>query len=52
MNTGNEQTSLWPRRAVSRGMKAPAQRSRMRETSPRLRRPPKWSERILPRRVA
>ncbi|MBL8951652.1 MAG: hypothetical protein JNK82_12800 [Myxococcaceae bacterium] len=51
MNTDVEVT-LWPRRSVTRGERAEPRRSRTRETSPRLRRPPKWSARALPRRVA
>lgn len=48
-----EQTqSLWPRRAARTSVANPMRRSRMRDASPRLRRPPKWSERMLPRRVA
>ncbi len=51
MNTTSEQ-AMWPRRAISTTSRLPPRRSRTREASPRLRRPPKWSERLLPRRVA
>lgn len=42
----------WPRTAARTTTGNPVRRSRMRDASPRVRRPPKWSERILPRRVA
>jgi hypothetical protein len=50
-NTAIE-VSLWPRREARAAPAAPVRRSRTREAVPRLCRPPKWSERVLPRRVA
>ncbi|MBK7863019.1 MAG: hypothetical protein IPJ65_31310 [Archangiaceae bacterium] len=46
--------SLWPRREAARSSlaAAPVRRSRSREEGPRLRRPPRWSARVLQSRVA
>jgi hypothetical protein len=56
MSTNNSiALSLWPRResrAVDAESVLPTRRSRSRAATPRLRRPPKWSARVLPRRVA
>lgn len=46
------EVSLWPRREGRSAQMVPVRRSRTREALPRLRRPPKWSERVFPRRVA
>ena len=53
MSTEISQQSLLPRQAArSVTANTPVRRSRMRDATPRLRRPPRWSERVLPRRVA
>ena len=56
MSTNNSiALALWPRRegrAAELESVMPQRRSRTREATPRLRRPPKWSARVLPRRVA
>jgi hypothetical protein len=46
------EVSLWQRRDSRAQTAQPMRRSRAREGVPRLCRPPKWSERVLPRRVA
>jgi hypothetical protein len=51
MSTETEQ-ALWPRKAGRDTAMLPVRRSRAREPLPRVRRPPKWSERLMPRRVA
>lgn len=53
MSTEISQQATWPvQGARTVAANTPVRRSRMRDATPRLRRPPRWSERVLPRRVA
>ena len=53
MSTETSLQSMTPPRAARTVNSPPTmRRSRMRDASPRVRRPPRWSERVLPRRVA
>jgi hypothetical protein len=53
MTTEISQQTAEPRQAArTAATNTPVMRSRMRDTSPRVRRPPRWSARVLPRRVA